>query len=163
MEVVSPARIPANKVAVRFKTRGRYAHVLSGTTAKGFNIGISLYMKTRISSLRLAALPLALVSAFSVAPNAFAQASATTEPVKQLKEVVVTASRIETRTDDLVSDVVVVDRAAIEASSGRTLTEVLARHAGIQVFSNGGLGKNSGVYTRGTETRHTILDRKSVV
>ena len=114
-------------------------------------------MKTRISSLRLAALPLALVSAFSVAPNAFAQASATTEPVKQLKEVVVTASRIETRTDDLVSDVVVVDRAAIEASSGRTLTEVLARHAGIQVFSNGGLGKNSGVYTRGTETRHTIL------
>ena len=114
-------------------------------------------MKTSISSLRLAALPLALASAFSVAPNAFAQTSAAAEPIKQLKEVVVTASRIQTRTDDLVSDVVVLDRAAIEASSGRTLTEVLARNAGIQVFSNGGLGKNSGVYTRGTETRHTML------
>ncbi|MEY4911715.1 MAG: hypothetical protein RL761_1378 [Pseudomonadota bacterium] len=114
-------------------------------------------MKTCISSLRLAALPLALASVFAV-PNAFAQTTATsTESVKQLKEVVVTASRIQTRTDDLVSDVVVLDRAAIEASSGRTLTEVLARNAGIQVFSNGGLGKNSGVYTRGTETRHTIL------
>ena len=110
-------------------------------------------MKTCISSLRLAALPLALASVFSAAPSALAQTQATT----QLKAVVVTASRIDTRTDDLVSDVVVLDRAAIEASSGRTLTEVLARNAGIQVFSNGGLGKNSGVYTRGTETRHTML------
>lgn len=112
-------------------------------------------MKTCISSLRLAALPLALVSAFSAAPSAFAQSQATQTP--QLKEVVVTASRVQTRADDLVSDVVVIDRAAIEASSGRTLTEVLIRNAGIQTFSNGGLGKNSGVYTRGTETRHTIL------
>jgi vitamin B12 transporter len=113
-------------------------------------------MKTCISSLRLAALALALVSAFT-APSAFAQTQTATQTTTQLKEVVVTASRIQTRTDDLVSDVVVLDRAAIEASSGRTLTEVLARNAGIQVFSNGGLGKNSGVYTRGTETRHTIL------
>ncbi len=112
-------------------------------------------MKTRISSLRLAALPLAMVSAFSAAPSAFAQSQATQTP--QLKEVVVTASRVQTRADDLVSDVVVIDRAAIEASSGRTLTEVLVRNSGIQTFSNGGLGKNSGVYTRGTETRHTIL------
>ncbi len=110
-------------------------------------------MKTCISSLRFAALPLAMASIFSATPTAFAQAQST----KELKEVVVTASRIDTRTDDLVSDVVVLDRAAIEASSGRTLTEVLARNAGIQVFSNGGLGKNSGVYTRGTETRHTML------
>jgi vitamin B12 transporter len=153
MEVVSPARIPANKVAARFKMCSRYAHVLSGTTAKGFNIGISHLMKTRISSLRLGALPLALASAFSVSPSVFAQ----TQTTPQLKEVVVTASRIETRTDDLVSDVAVIDRTAIETSSGRTLTEVLARNAGIQTFSNGGLGKNSGVYTRGTETRHTIL------
>lgn len=130
-----------------------YAHVLSGTTATGFNIGISQLMKTRISSLRLGALPLALASAFSVSPSVFAQTQAT----PQLKEVVVTASRIDTRTDDLVSDVVVLDRAAIEASAGLTLTDVLARNAGLQVFSNGGLGKNSGVYTRGTETRHTML------
>jgi vitamin B12 transporter len=113
-------------------------------------------MKTCISSLRLAALPLALASVFT-APGAYAQSQTPTQATTQLKEVVVTASRIQTRTDDLVSDVVVLDRSAIEASSGRTLTEVLARNAGIQVFSNGGLGKNSGVYTRGTETRHTIL------
>jgi vitamin B12 transporter len=112
-------------------------------------------MKTCISSLRLAALPLALAAAFSTAPNAFAQSQAAQTP--QLKEVVVTATRVQTRTDDLVSDVVVLDRAAIEASTGRTLSEVLTRSAGVQMTSNGGLGKNTGVFIRGTETRHTIL------
>jgi vitamin B12 transporter len=110
-------------------------------------------MKTRISSLRLTALPLALVSAFAVAPSAFAQSQVTT----QLKEVVVTATRTQTRADDLVSDVVVLDRAAIEASTGRTLTEVLARSAGIQMTATGGAGSLSGIFIRGTETRHTIL------
>ena len=110
-------------------------------------------MKTCIPSLRLAALPLALVSVFSASPSAFAQ----TQSTIQLKEVVVTASRIQTRTDDLVSDVVVLDRAAIEAAAGRTLPELLARSAGLQIASNGGLGKYTGVFVRGTETRHTIL------
>lgn len=110
-------------------------------------------MKNRTLSLRLAALPLALASVFSAAPNAFAQNQTTA----QLKEVVVTASRIQTRADDLVSDVVVLDRAAIESSTGRTLTEVLARSAGIQMTATGGAGSLSGLFVRGTETRHTIL------
>ena len=121
-------------------------------------------MKTCISSLRLAALPLASASVFAsvfATPGAFAQTQTTTQTTvpatKELKEVVVTASRIDTRTDDLVSDVVVLDRAAIEASSGRTLTEVLARNAGIQLTAAGGAGSLSGVFIRGTETRHTIL------
>ena len=112
-------------------------------------------MKTRIASLRLAALPLAMVSAFSAAPSAFAQSQAA--QTSQLKEVVVTATRVQTRADDLVSDVVVIDRAAIEASTGRTLTEVLTRSAGVQMTANGGSGTNTGVFIRGTEARHTIL------
>lgn len=107
-------------------------------------------MKTFSSPVRLAALPVALAAAFSsFAVTSYAQS--------QLKETVVTASRIPTRADDLVSDVVVLDRVAIEASTGRTLAELLARSAGLQMASNGGLGKNSSVFTRGTETRHTIL------
>ena len=107
-------------------------------------------MKTFSSPVRLAALPMALAAAFSsFAATSYAQS--------QLKETVVTASRTQTRTDDLVSDVTVLDRAAIESSTGRTLTEVLTRSAGVQMTSNGGLGKNSSVFTRGTEARHTIL------
>ncbi|MDO8772497.1 MAG: TonB-dependent receptor [Burkholderiaceae bacterium] len=108
-------------------------------------------MKIFSSPVHLAALPMALAAAFSTFPatSAFAQT--------QLKETVVTASRTQTRADDLVSEVVVLDRAAIEASTGRTLTEVLTRSAGVQMTSNGGLGKNTGVFIRGTEARHTIL------
>lgn len=103
-------------------------------------------MKSFVLPLRLAALPLALTA---VLPS-FAQTVA-------LKEVVVTATRGATAADELVSDVTVVDRQAIEASTARTLPELLARTAGLQMSANGGLGKTSSVFVRGTESRHTIL------
>ena len=106
-------------------------------------------MKTCVSRAHLAVLPLALAAAFP----SFSQTAA----APQLKETVVSATRTPTRADELVSDVVVIDRAAIEKSAGRTLPELLARVPGIQFSSNGGLGKNSSVNIRGTEARHTIL------
>ncbi|UUZ70898.1 TonB-dependent receptor [Polaromonas sp. P1(28)-8] len=69
----------------------------------------------------------------------------------------ISATRSPTRADELVSDVVVIDRAEIEKSVGRTLPEILARVPGVQFSSNGGLGKNSSLNIRGTESRHTIL------
>lgn len=70
---------------------------------------------------------------------------------------VVTATRGTTAAYDLVSDISVIDRPAIEASSARTLPELLARLPGVQMASNGGLGKTSGVFIRGTESRHALL------
>ena len=102
-------------------------------------------MKKPVSRARLAVWPLALCS---VVP-AWAQTT--------LGATVVTATRQQTRTDDLVSDVTVVDRAQIEASTARTLAELLARQPGVQFASNGGLGKQSSVFIRGTESRHTLL------
>lgn len=96
----------------------------------------------------LAVLPLA-ISAALVSPVALGQT--------QLGEIVITATRIPTRQDELVSDVVVINRASIENSTARTLSELLARNAGLQITANGGLGKNSSVFIRGTESRHTIL------
>ena len=68
-----------------------------------------------------------------------------------------TASRTPTRVDDLVSEVVIIERADIEKSTGRTLAEILTRNAGVQFSSNGGAGKSSSINMRGTEARHTIL------
>jgi vitamin B12 transporter len=99
---------------------------------------------------RVAILPLALCAAF----GASAQTSATPGA---LADTVVTATRSATRADELVSEVKVVDRAAIEASSARTLPELLARTAGVQMSSNGGRGKQSNIFIRGAENRHTIL------
>ena len=75
----------------------------------------------------------------------------------QLAGTVVTASRTAQRADELVSDVVVINRADIEKSTGRTLPEILARAPGVQFSANGGLGKNSSVNIRGAEARHTVL------
>ncbi|MBC5767697.1 TonB-dependent receptor domain-containing protein [Ramlibacter albus] len=103
---------------------------------------------TIVLRMRRAALPLALAAAFT--PSAFAQ-------VATLAETVVTATRVATRADQLVSDVTVIDRAAIEAGTARTLTELLARTPGLQMTGNGGRGKQSGVFIRGAEPRHTLL------
>lgn len=74
-----------------------------------------------------------------------------------LKEVVVTATRSETLANDLISDVAVISRQDIDSGVGRTVGELLARVAGVKVASNGGLGKNSSVFIRGTENRHVLL------
>jgi len=100
---------------------------------------------------RVSAITLAL-GALTILP-AHAQQ---TEP-RTLPETVVTATRTPTRADQLVSDVVVIDRAQIDELSERTFPELLARTAGVQVASNGGSGKLSSVFIRGTEARHTIL------
>ena len=88
-------------------------------------------MKKPVFPARLGLLPLAC---FAMLP-AWSQTS--------LSPVVVTATRSETRTDELVSDVTVISRETIEASTARTLAELLARNAGVQSSSNGGLGKSS--------------------
>lgn len=50
-----------------------------------------------------------------------------------------------------------IERAQIEAAAGRTLAELLAGEPGVQVWSNGGLGKAASVSLRGLEARHTLL------
>ena len=79
------------------------------------------------------------------------------EPLLKLPTTVVTATRTPQRVDDTVSDVVVIDRAGLEKSTGRTLSELLARVPGVQFSANGGLGKTSSVNIRGAEARHTLL------
>ena len=106
-------------------------------------------MKIAFPSARLAVLPLAVAAAFPM--GAVAQTAA------DLPETVVTATRLATRADELTSEVVVVDRETIERSGGRTLPEVLARTASVQMAANGGPGTTSSVFIRGTESRHAVL------
>jgi vitamin B12 transporter len=109
-------------------------------------------MKNVSRRARLAVLPLALPISISAALSLHPAAAQTA-----LKETVVTATRTPTRSDELVSEVVVIDRDTIEKSAGRTLPEILARQAGLEFSSGGGRGKASSVYIRGAEARHTIL------
>ncbi len=117
-------------------------------------------MKNRNLRAPLAALPLALLATFShaqTAPAPSASASAADHGGIDLPDTVVTATRLHTQADQLVSEVVLIDRSVIEASSARTLPELLARSAGLQISATGGAGKAASVFIRGTEARHAIL------
>lgn len=99
-------------------------------------------MSSRHSTLLLSLLAAAGVSA-----------QAQTAP----QQINVTATRVPTPVNQLVAEVTVIDRAAIERSEGRTLVELLSQQAGLQFASNGGLGKSSSLFIRGLESRHTLL------
>ena len=68
-----------------------------------------------------------------------------------------TATRSESRADAVISDVSVISREDIERGTGRTLPELIARATGVQMWANGGMGKNSSISIRGSENRHVLL------
>ena len=104
-------------------------------------------MKTCVPYKRSAAC--ALVSAF-LSTSLHAQTG-------ELNPTVVTATRTESRADAVLSDVTVITREEIEQGTGRTVAELIARVAGVQMTGNGGLGKNSSIFIRGTSSTHVLL------
>lgn len=95
-------------------------------------------------------------AAVSLAAAALTPALAATTEADDLGQVV-TATRTVSRIDAVVADVTVIGREQIAASAGQSLSQVLARQAGIQLSTNGGLGKSSSLYVRGGQQRHTLV------
>ena len=114
-------------------------------------------MKTHRSiPARLAALPLLLGAAWpalSFAQTLLAQAATTA----QLRETVVTATRTERPLADLVADVSVLDRDAIERSGAVGVADLLARLPGVEFARSGGIGGTTSVFLRGAESRFTAV------
>jgi vitamin B12 transporter len=78
--------------------------------------------------------------------------------IPELGEVVVTASRQPTRTNELLSDVTVIGREEIEAAGpAAAVIDVLGRQPGVEIYRSGGLGAASNVMIRGTASKHTLL------
>lgn len=75
----------------------------------------------------------------------------------QLDELVVTASRIEESHQNVVADISVITRAEIERAGQSTLVELLQLQPGIEINNNGGPGKTSGIFIRGTNTNHVMV------
>lgn len=71
--------------------------------------------------------------------------------------VIVTATRVPTRINEVIADVTVIDRAAIEQAGPATLPELLARQPGLHVVDNGGRGKTASIFMRGTGSAHALL------
>jgi len=70
---------------------------------------------------------------------------------------VVTATRTAQTVDASLASVSVVTRADIERLQANTVEDVLKRLAGISVVNNGGKGKQTSVFMRGTESDHVLV------
>jgi vitamin B12 transporter len=75
----------------------------------------------------------------------------------QLEQVIVTASRVPEPEDQSFFSVTVLTRADIEARQVSTVQDLLADLPGINIDSAGGLGQQSSVFMRGTDSDHTLL------
>ena len=74
-----------------------------------------------------------------------------------LESVVVTATRIPEPLDEVLASVTVLTRAAIEARQATSVQELLRGEAGVEIGNNGGLGKASSVYMRGSNSDHVLV------
>lgn len=74
-----------------------------------------------------------------------------------IPETVVTASRVPTPIARLPAATSVIDRAEIEARGYSTLAEALATVPGISVVPAGGIGQQTSVFVRGSNSRHVLV------
>jgi len=80
---------------------------------------------------------------------------ASTEP--ETDALIVTASRTEEAANATLAPVTVITRADIERSQARSVQDLLANQPGISVANNGGAGKFTAVYMRGTNAGHVLV------
>ena len=100
--------------------------------------------------------PIAAALAALFVPLAPAIAAVATEAADS-PVVIVTATRVPTRINEVIADVALIDRATIEQAGPTTLPELLARQPGLYVVDNGGRGKTASVFMRGTASTHALL------
>ena len=75
----------------------------------------------------------------------------------QAEDVVVTAERIDRSYSDSTSTITHVSSEEIDRSGSSDVADLLRAKAGIQVNSNGGAGKSTSLFLRGTDSRHTLV------
>ena len=91
-----------------------------------------------------------------IATTSFINA-AIAEDIAPKDTLIVTATRNEISIDDATIPATVIDREHIERSLATDLAELLRFEAGIDIGRNGGPGQATSVFTRGTESNHTLL------
>jgi vitamin B12 transporter len=75
----------------------------------------------------------------------------------ELEETVVTATRTPVPLDSVGTPVIVITRADIERSLASDVSELLQSQAGLEIARNGGPGQTTSLFTRGTESNHTVV------
>ncbi|AWH27926.1 TonB-dependent vitamin B12 receptor [Stenotrophomonas sp. YAU14A_MKIMI4_1] len=79
------------------------------------------------------------------------------EAAEALDPILVTATRTPIALQDSIAPAQVIDREQIDASQATSLQELLAGRAGINLTNAGGLGKQTSLFLRGTNSSHTVV------
>jgi vitamin B12 transporter len=85
-----------------------------------------------------------------------ALASSTVFAQDELEETIITATRTPVPVDSVGTPVIVFTRADIERSLASDVSELL-HQAGLEISRNGGPGQTTTLFTRGTESNHTVV------
>lgn len=75
----------------------------------------------------------------------------------RLEDTIVTASRTEQKSSEVIGDVSIITSDQIERAGQTTLAELLAMQPGIEISSNGGIGKSTDIFMRGANSTHTLI------
>ena len=78
-------------------------------------------------------------------------------PATEVAETVVTATRTPVQAASLTRDVSVITRDDIARAGPTSLPELLSREAGIEFASNGGDGRQSSLFIRGTNSNQSVV------
>jgi vitamin B12 transporter len=108
---------------------------------------LKMYRNPRLSQLAVAVA--ATLSSSLLSSVAFAQ--------DDMDETVVTATRTPVALDAVGAPVIVISREDIERSLASDVSELLQAHAGMEIARNGGPGQTTSLFTRGTESNHTVV------
>lgn len=76
---------------------------------------------------------------------------------EETETIVVTANRTPQNQSDLLSSVKVISRDDIELSSAKSVAELLNEVNGLQISQTGGAGQTTSLFTRGTNSGHTLV------
>ncbi len=97
--------------------------------------------------IKLAVLGLAISSSFSVHAD----------EAQTLDAVQVTANRIVVATKKTLASVTVITRADIEQSQAPDIADLLSQQVGLDIVRSGGSGTNVSVFSRGSNSNHTLI------
>ncbi|MDZ4202521.1 MAG: TonB-dependent receptor [Gallionella sp.] len=94
-----------------------------------------------------------LLAALLCAVTSFSHAAASTS----LDEVMVTATRVPQPLDRALTHTTVIDQKAIRTSQAVDVASLLKNLAGVEIYQSGGIGKQSSLFMRGTNSTHALV------
>ena len=99
--------------------------------------------------------PVAIIISTLFSTNIFAETQL--QQTSAADDIVISASRVETKRVETGSSITVLDEKYIKDSQAITVEDLLRQVPGVSVASNGGMGSLTSVFIRGAESNHTLV------